>query len=82
LKGRIIWERILILYFFDCINIFVEVAAAKFFVSRSAGGSWTPNKHGAANAWFLREENKKISGCASAPYFFFPHKRLMLYPVA
>jgi hypothetical protein len=31
----------------------------KIFVSRSAGGSWTPNKHGAANAWFLQEENKK-----------------------
>jgi hypothetical protein len=51
------------------------------FLSGPAGGSWTPNKHGAANAWFLREENKKISGCASAPYFFFPPKRLMLYPV-
>jgi len=81
LKGRIIWEGILIVYFFNCINIFAEAAAAKIFLSRSAGGSWTPKKHGAANAWFLREENKKIQGVQEQLYFFFPPKRLMLYPV-
>jgi hypothetical protein len=67
---------------FDIISTFLwKLLLQNFSVSRSAGGSWIPNKHWAANAWFLREENKNFSGCASAPYFFFPPKRLLLYPV-
>ena len=59
------------LYFFNCINIFAEAAAAKFSVSRSAGRSWTPNKHGTANAWFLQEENKNLQGVQAHPIFSF-----------
>jgi hypothetical protein len=56
--------------FFNCINIFAEAAAAKFFVSRSAGGSWTPNKRGGGEQQVFAGGKQKIFRVCKRTLFF------------